>query len=83
MLIVYLPAEKILIEADMYTPAAAPVVGASSGQGIEARLVINPEPRILFNNIERLNLQVETILPLHGRPSTLAELMKVLGEGAN
>ena len=82
MLIAYLPAEKILIEADLYTPpaegAAAPLATTAG-----ARIIINPEPRILYNNIKRQNLQVETIAPLHGRVVKMAELLKELGEAGN
>jgi hypothetical protein len=82
MLIAYLPAEKILIEADMYTPpaeGAAATLATTAG----ARIIINPEPRILYNNIKRQNLQVETIAPLHGRVVKMAELLKELGEAGN
>jgi glyoxylase-like metal-dependent hydrolase (beta-lactamase superfamily II) len=82
MLIAYLPAEKILIEADMYIPAAegaASALATTSG----SRIIINPEPRILYNNIKRQNLQVETIAPLHGRVVKLADMLKELGEAGN
>ena len=84
MLIGYLPAEKILVEADLFTPQAAPVAtaarppeaGAGAGGG---GLIVNPGPRNLYDNIQRLKLQVETIAPLHGSVVKMAELLKLLG----
>lgn len=64
-LMIHLPAEKILIEADAYTPlapnAAPPVVPNANNLNLIA-------------NIERLKLPVERIAPLHGRVVPLAEL---------
>ena len=64
MLVVYLPAEKLLIEADVFTPPAA---GATAP--IRAPFAAN-----LLENIERLGLQVDYIVPLHGRIVPLADL---------
>ena len=64
MLMVHLPKEKLLIEADAYTPSAPntppPPPNANS---------VN-----LIDNIERLKLEVDRILPLHGRVVPVAEL---------
>jgi glyoxylase-like metal-dependent hydrolase (beta-lactamase superfamily II) len=64
LLMVYLPAEKLLIEADAYNP---PAVDA------------NPRPRAPFaanlvENIDRLGLQVDYVVPLHGRIVPIADL---------
>jgi glyoxylase-like metal-dependent hydrolase (beta-lactamase superfamily II) len=81
MLMVYLPAEKMLIEADMFTPAVALNATASeAGPRAEIPLILTPEPLILYNNIKRLKIEVETIVPLHGRPVKMAELLKEIGE---
>lgn len=64
-LMVHLPAEKILIEADAYTPLAA---------GAAPPATPNANNVNLIDNIERLKLQVERIAPLHGRVVPLAEL---------
>ncbi|MGD0635553.1 MAG: MBL fold metallo-hydrolase [Beijerinckiaceae bacterium] len=55
--LIYLPAEKILIEADAYTPAApnAPVPAG-----------VNPYTVNLDENIQRLKLDVVQIAALHG-----------------
>ncbi|MEO8193638.1 MAG: MBL fold metallo-hydrolase [Gemmatimonadales bacterium] len=64
MLMAYLPAEKILIEADLYTPPAPNLV-ASTGYPFAANLLAN---------IERLGLVVERIVPIHGRVVPLSDL---------
>ncbi len=70
MLMVYLPKERLLVEADAYTPAPpnAPPPAA-----------VNPNSVNLADNIGRLNLAVDQILPLHGRIVPLAELHKAIG----
>lgn len=55
--LVYLPAEKILIEADAYTPLAP---------GATAPTSINPYSVNLYENIQKLNLDVAWIAGLHG-----------------
>ena len=64
-LMVWLPRERLLVEADAYTPAApnAPVPA-----------VVNANHVSLVQNIERLKLDVDRILPLHGRIVPVAEL---------
>jgi glyoxylase-like metal-dependent hydrolase (beta-lactamase superfamily II) len=70
-LMVYMPTEKILIEADAYTPSApnAPT---------PAR--INDDHMNLVNNIQTQGLQVARILPLHGRMVEVAELNRAVGK---
>jgi glyoxylase-like metal-dependent hydrolase (beta-lactamase superfamily II) len=70
LLMVYLPKEKLLIEADAYSPAPpnAPPPAA-----------VNPNSVNLADNISKLGLTVERILPLHGRIVPLAELHKTIG----
>lgn len=68
---VYLPNEKILIEADAYTPTAANVPPPTSP---------NPYSVNLFDNIRKLKLNVERIAALHGpRIATLANLRAAIG----
>lgn len=64
-LMVYLPKEKLLIEADAFTPGAP-----NSPPPAQP----NPNNVNLIENIERLKLSVDRILPLHGRVAPLAEL---------
>jgi glyoxylase-like metal-dependent hydrolase (beta-lactamase superfamily II) len=64
-LMVYLPKEKLLIEADAFTPG--PPNSPPPAQP-------NPNDVNLIENIERLKLAVDRILPLHGRVVPAAEL---------
>jgi glyoxylase-like metal-dependent hydrolase (beta-lactamase superfamily II) len=62
---VYLPKDKLLIEADAFTPPAP---------NTPPPAVANANNLNLLDNIERLNLAVERILPLHGRVVPMSEL---------
>jgi hypothetical protein len=68
---VYLPKEKLLSEADAYTPPAPNAQPMSPP---------NPFTVNLSDNIAGLNLDVERVLPLHGRMVPLAELTKAAGK---
>jgi glyoxylase-like metal-dependent hydrolase (beta-lactamase superfamily II) len=69
MLMVYLPKERILIEADSYSPSDNP----------------NDVPTAIPNlvhfhdAVDRLRLDVDMIVPMHGRLATLDEVRKVTG----
>ena len=65
----WLPVEKILVEADAYTPTPA---------GAKPPAVVNPLWLNLDENIRRLALPVERIQPLHGAACTLAEFRAAL-----
>ena len=69
-LMVHLPAEKILIQADAYTPSApnTPAPAQPNGNNVN-----------LLQNIEQNKLAVERILPLHGRMVPLSELLTAAG----
>ena len=72
--LVYLPAEKILIEADAYTPAAP---------NTPAPAVPNPYSVNLYENIQKLKLDVSQIAALHGPGVvTLADLRTAIGQVA-
>jgi glyoxylase-like metal-dependent hydrolase (beta-lactamase superfamily II) len=74
-IVVYLPKEKVLYQADAYNPPAQPPTAAAA--------VISPYNLSLVDTIERLKLQVERIIPVHypadNRKVTTAELLKVIG----
>jgi hypothetical protein len=70
MLMVYLPKEKLLSQADAYTPVppnATPPTPPS------------PYNIALADNIARLKLDVGDMLPLHGRLVPVAELYRTIG----
>ena len=70
-LMVYLPKDKLLIEADAFTPGPA---------NAPPPAVPNPNHLSLIANIERLGLAVERILPLHGRIVPISDLYTAAGK---
>jgi glyoxylase-like metal-dependent hydrolase (beta-lactamase superfamily II) len=69
--LVYLPAEKILVEADAYTPLAPGATPPAS---------INPYSVNLYENIQKLKLDVGQIAGLHGPGVVkLADLKSYIG----
>jgi glyoxylase-like metal-dependent hydrolase (beta-lactamase superfamily II) len=73
MLMVYLPAEKLLIEADVYTPPAP-----NATTVLPAPFAAN-----LVQNIDRLGLQVDRIVPIHGRVIPMSDLRAAANPTAN
>jgi glyoxylase-like metal-dependent hydrolase (beta-lactamase superfamily II) len=73
LIMAYLPKEKLLVEADLYTPPPPNVPPPAKP---------NPASVNLYDNIERLKLAVDQILPLHGRKVPLAELQKWIGKAS-
>ena len=74
----YLPKEKILVEADAFNPpaqASAPPPATPTANNMN-----------LMDNITRLKLDVDTIIPIHyppdGRKVTMAELLRAVGKGS-
>jgi glyoxylase-like metal-dependent hydrolase (beta-lactamase superfamily II) len=70
MLMVYLPKEKLLIEADAYTPPAPNAAPMSPPSPFNVSLA---------ENVKSQGLAVDQILPLHGRMVPVAELYKAAG----
>ncbi|MGH7304173.1 MAG: MBL fold metallo-hydrolase [Candidatus Rokuibacteriota bacterium] len=70
IVMVHLPKEKFLVEADVYTPPAPNAPAPTS---------VNPNWVSLADNIKRLNLAVDQIVPIHGRVMPIAELHKGIG----
>ena len=71
MLMVYIPKEKVLVEADDFTPPA-PNGPAPAPRAVNFTKNLNA-------NIDRLKLDVVTIAPLHGFVVPVAELKKLAG----
>jgi glyoxylase-like metal-dependent hydrolase (beta-lactamase superfamily II) len=65
MIMAYLPKERMLIEADMYQTNTAMWPGFTSN---------------MYENIQRLKLNVDRILPMHGPIFTFADLQKFVGQ---
>jgi glyoxylase-like metal-dependent hydrolase (beta-lactamase superfamily II) len=73
-LMVYLPAEKVLIEVDAWAPPAA----NAPQPAVPSPFAVN-----LLENIQRLKLDVRQIAALHGpRIATLADLAAAVGQAA-
>ena len=72
LLVFYLPASKILVEADSYSPGPPNSPPPSA---------VPPNAITLYNNIKRLKLNVATIAPIHGRgPVPMSEFMKFIAK---
>jgi hypothetical protein len=70
MLIAYLPKEKILINADLYSPPAPGAPTPTSTAGM----------RTLYQNMRKQKLDVAQHAPVHGRIGTNAEFLKIVGQ---
>jgi glyoxylase-like metal-dependent hydrolase (beta-lactamase superfamily II) len=73
MLMAYLPKEKIVVEADLFTPPApnAPLP-----------TTVSAASRTFFSNVQRLKLDVSTIAPIHGgRVYPWADFAKFVSTG--
>ena len=66
MLVAYLPDQKILIEADLFNSFEP-----SEGEASDAN-------QSLYNHVQRLGLDVETIVPIHGEPRTWEDFVNIL-----
>lgn len=67
LIMAYLRKEKLLIEADAYTPPAVPKTP-------------NPFSVNLNANVQRLRIDVDKILPLHGMIVPYGDLLKAIGK---
>ncbi|HEY1238963.1 MAG TPA: MBL fold metallo-hydrolase [Bryobacteraceae bacterium] len=66
MLMAYLPKEKILINADLYTPTGAATPAPTAGM------------RTLYQNMRKQKLDVAQHVPLHGQVGTNEEFLKLV-----
>jgi len=71
MLMAYLPAEKILVNGDLYAPPAPNAPAARP----------NPAMTSLMNNIRRLKLDVARHVPIHGAPGPHAQFAQMFEGG--
>jgi glyoxylase-like metal-dependent hydrolase (beta-lactamase superfamily II) len=70
LLMAYLPQEKLLIEADVFTPPPANAPPPARPLNFTLNLA---------DNLTRLRLSVDRLLPLHGRIVPVADLHRALG----
>ena len=66
MLIVYIPSEKIVVQADLHSSQAQ---------------TPNASTRALYRNLQRLDLDVETIVGIHGAPVPMTQFVEFVGAG--
>ena len=66
MLIAYIPSEKIVVQADLYFPGAA---------------TPNASARAFQRNLQRLDLDVETIVGIHESPVPMSQFAEFVGAG--
>jgi glyoxylase-like metal-dependent hydrolase (beta-lactamase superfamily II) len=66
MLMAYLPAERIVFQADLFDTHEPP------------RPAQMPAMRSLFNQVQRMKLSVDTIAPVHGKPVAWGEFAKLI-----
>jgi glyoxylase-like metal-dependent hydrolase (beta-lactamase superfamily II) len=72
LLVFYLPASRILVEADSYSPGPPNAPPPSPAP---------PNAVTLYKNIQRLKLNVATIAPIHGRGAvSMTEFMKFIAK---
>jgi glyoxylase-like metal-dependent hydrolase (beta-lactamase superfamily II) len=72
LMMVYLPGPKILVEADSFSPGPPNAPAPSPAP---------PNALALYDNIERLKLDVATVAPIHGRGAVpFAEFLKFIGK---
>jgi glyoxylase-like metal-dependent hydrolase (beta-lactamase superfamily II) len=69
-LMAYLPKERLLVQADAFTPLAPNAKPPATPNANHVNLI---------ENIERLKLSVDRILPIHGRAVPLADLYATAG----
>jgi glyoxylase-like metal-dependent hydrolase (beta-lactamase superfamily II) len=78
MLMAYLPKEKILLNADLYSP---PAQGAQPFDGAQGRPAVpTAGMRTLYRNMLKLKLAVEQHVPIHGRVGTNDDFMRTFAK---
>jgi hypothetical protein len=69
MLIAYLPKERIVVNADLFSPPPA----GGNVANVAANAVV------LYRNLKRLKLDVATHVPIHGNPGSNADFERIVG----
>ena len=63
MLVAYLPEEMLLVEADLFD-------GPSAVNRDALSITPNQSHRSLYNHVQRLGMGVDTLVPIHGEPTS-------------
>lgn len=72
LLVAYLPASKILVEADSYSPGPPNAAPPNP---------VPPDAAVLYDNIQRLKLDVATVVGIHGRGAApMSEFVAFVGK---
>jgi glyoxylase-like metal-dependent hydrolase (beta-lactamase superfamily II) len=66
MLMVYFPAERLIVEADVYNPPALPAANAPPPPA-NAPPAVFPFAANFVENVHKLGLRVDRVMPIHGR----------------
>jgi hypothetical protein len=66
MLMAYLPKQRLLVQADAFSPGGS----------------VAPYAANLLENVQRRKLRVDRIVPLHGQVAPFAELQKTVAATA-
>jgi glyoxylase-like metal-dependent hydrolase (beta-lactamase superfamily II) len=74
-LVIYLPTEKIIVNADLWSPPDGPLPAMSPN--------IRQNTGTLNSAIQRYKLDVTQHVPIHGAPRPHADFLKVIGTGSN
>ncbi len=80
MLMVWFPAEKMLIEGDVFTVGLSPLVPPVPPPGAPADFPRCCEARNFYDNVQRLHLDVKTLLPIHNDPAPWPVFLAYLGK---
>ena len=78
MIIAYMPENRLLVEADAYVPGP-----------LNALPSAKPDPYFLpftldlYERLQELKLEVGPIAPLHGRMTSMAEMLRAIGKSGN
>ncbi|OFW00756.1 MAG: hypothetical protein A3I61_19565 [Acidobacteria bacterium RIFCSPLOWO2_02_FULL_68_18] len=69
MLMVHLPKERILVEADSFSPPPAPLTSPP-----------NALPNLIhwYEAVQRLKIDIEQVVPIHGRVTTMDEARQLI-----
>ena len=65
MLIAYIPKEKIVVQADLYNPQAT---------------AVNASNRTFYQTLQRLKLDVSTVVGIHGNPGPMTQLVQLMSK---